>query len=94
VKGVAIQLITLPEEHYNKATALEIAGGSKLFNVVIEDEKVGKDLIKNGRMRKRVTFIPLTKISAYTLSDSVSFSRSTTEYLFIFFTRNYAQPPG
>jgi len=75
VKGVAIQLITLPEEHYNKATALGIAGGSKLFNVVIEDEK---DLIKNRRMGKMVTFIPLTKISAYTLSDSVSFSRSTT----------------
>jgi structural maintenance of chromosome 2 len=74
VKGVAVQLISLAEEHYNKATALEIAGGNKLFNVVIEDEKVGKDLIKNGRMRKRVTFIPLTKISAQTLSDSVWFS--------------------
>lgn len=71
MKGVAAQLITLPEEHYNKATALEIAGGAKLFNVVIEDEKVGKDLIKNGRMKKRVTFIPLTKINAYTLSNQV-----------------------
>ncbi|KDR72865.1 hypothetical protein GALMADRAFT_252175 [Galerina marginata CBS 339.88] len=70
VKGVAAQLITLPPEHNNKATALEIAGGSKLFNVVIEDEKVGKDLIQRGRMRKRVTFIPLTKINAYTLSNS------------------------
>ncbi|KAJ3508145.1 hypothetical protein NLJ89_g5913 [Agrocybe chaxingu] len=69
VKGVAVSLITLPEEHYNKATALEIAGGQKLFNVVIEDEKVGKDLIKNGRMKKRVTFIPLTKINPYTLSN-------------------------
>ncbi|KAF8197070.1 condensin complex subunit SMC2 [Pholiota molesta] len=72
VKGVAVQLISLPEEHYNKAVALEIAGGGKLFNVVIEDEKVGKDLIKNGRMRKRVTFIPLTKINAWTLSDHTS----------------------
>ncbi|KAF8151802.1 condensin complex subunit SMC2 [Crassisporium funariophilum] len=69
VKGVAVQLISLPEEHYNKATALEIAGGGKLFNVVIEDEKVGKDLIKNGRMKKRFTFIPLNKINAYTLSE-------------------------
>ncbi|KAF8147393.1 nuclear condensin complex protein [Crassisporium funariophilum] len=64
-----LQLISLPEEHYNKATALEIAGGGKLFNVVIEDEKVGKDLIKNGRMKKRFTFIPLNKINAYTLSE-------------------------
>ncbi|KAH9475267.1 Structural maintenance of chromosomes protein 2 [Psilocybe cubensis] len=69
VKGVAAQLITLPEEHYNKATALEIAGGGKLFNVVIEDEKVGKDLIKNGRLKKRVTFIPLNKINARTLAN-------------------------
>ena len=71
MKGVAVQLITLSEEHYNKATALEIAGGNKLFNIVIEDERVGKELIKSGKMRKRVTFIPLTKISAQTLSDSV-----------------------
>ncbi|KAF4622118.1 hypothetical protein D9613_009303 [Agrocybe pediades] len=68
VKGVAAQLISLPEEHYNKATALEIAGGSKLFNVVIEDDKVGKDLIKNGRMKKRVTFIPLNRITPHTLA--------------------------
>ncbi|KAF8907016.1 condensin complex subunit SMC2 [Gymnopilus junonius] len=57
------------KEHFNKATALEIAGGGKLYNVVIEDEKVGKELIKNGHMRKRVTFIPLAKITAWTLSD-------------------------
>jgi len=72
VKGVAVQLISLSQEHFNKATALEIAGGGKLYNVVIEDEKVGKDLIKNGRMRKRWTFIPLTKISAWTLAPAVS----------------------
>ena len=62
VKGVAAQLISLSEEHYPKATALEITGGGKLFNVVIEDELVGRDLIKNGNMKKRVTFIPLNKI--------------------------------
>jgi hypothetical protein len=65
VKGV--QLISLPKEHLNtKATALEIAGGGKLFNVV-EDDQVSKNLIKNGRMKKRVTFIPLNRISSYTL---------------------------
>jgi structural maintenance of chromosome 2 len=41
---------------------LEITGGGKLFNVVIDDELVGKDLIKHGNMKKRVTFIPLSKI--------------------------------
>ncbi|KAF8803977.1 condensin complex subunit SMC2 [Phlegmacium glaucopus] len=67
VKGVAAQLISLPEEHYPKAVALEIAGGGKLFNVVIENELVGKDLIKNGNMKKRVTFIPLSKIDPRTV---------------------------
>jgi structural maintenance of chromosome 2 len=71
VKGVAAQLISLPKEHSNKATALEIAGGGKLFNVVVEDDQVGKNLIKNGRMKKRVTFIPLNRISSYTLSEQV-----------------------
>ena len=79
VKGVAVQLISLSQEHFNKATALEIAGGGKLYNVVIEDEKVGKDLIKNGRMRKRWTFIPLTKISAWTLAPAVSYAQLLEE---------------
>jgi len=73
VKGVAAQLISLPREHLNKATALEIAGGGKLFNVVVEDDQVGKNLIKNGRMKKRVTFIPLNRISSYTLSEQVGY---------------------
>ncbi|TFK38366.1 condensin complex subunit SMC2 [Crucibulum laeve] len=68
VKGFAASLISLPEVHYNKATALEIAAGGKLFQVVVEDEHVGKDLIKNGRLKKRVTLIPLNKINAFTLS--------------------------
>lgn len=71
VKGVAATLMTLSQEHYNKATALEIAGGGKIFNVVIEDEKVGKDLIKSGGLKKRVTFIPLSKIDARQLPAQV-----------------------
>jgi chromosome segregation ATPase len=71
VKGVAAQLISLSEEHYPKATALEITGGGKLFNVVIEDELVGRDLIKNGNMKKRVTFIPLNKIDPRRIDPKV-----------------------
>lgn len=67
VKGLAAQLITLPEEHYDKSTALEIAAGGKLFNVVVENEMIGKDLLKNGKLKKRVTLIPLNKISPFTL---------------------------
>lgn len=64
-------MISLSEEHYPKATALEIAAGGKLFNVVIDNESVGKDLIKNGNMKKRVTFIPLSKIDPRTVDPKV-----------------------
>jgi len=80
VKGVAAQLISLPKEHLNTATALEIAGGGKLFNVVVEDDQVGKNLIKNGRMKKRVTFIPLNKITYHTLSEQVCYFSTLQEH--------------
>jgi structural maintenance of chromosome 2 len=71
VKGPAATLISLEEKHFDKATALEIAAGGKLFNIVVEDEQVGKDLLKNGQLKKRVTIVPLNKITAYKLSAKV-----------------------
>ncbi|KAF8059920.1 condensin complex subunit SMC2 [Lyophyllum atratum] len=68
VKGLAASLISLEEKHYDKSTALEIAAGGKLYQVVVDDERVGSDLLKNGNLKKRVTLIPLNKISAYKLS--------------------------
>ncbi|KAF8837161.1 condensin complex subunit SMC2 [Paxillus ammoniavirescens] len=68
VKGLVATLTSIPPEHANKATALEIAAGGKLYNVVVEDERVGKDLLQNGKLKKRVTIIPLNKINAFTLS--------------------------
>lgn len=74
MKGLAATLISLEETHYNKATALEIAAGGKLYNIVVEDEQVGKDLINNGQLRKRITIIPLNKITAYKLPAKVRYS--------------------
>ncbi|KAG6841176.1 hypothetical protein C0991_001101 [Blastosporella zonata] len=68
VKGQAATLISLAKENHNKSTALEIAAGGKLFQVVVENEKVGSDILKNGRLKKRVTLIPLNKISPHRLS--------------------------
>ncbi|KAG6868858.1 hypothetical protein C0993_008987 [Termitomyces sp. T159_Od127] len=68
VKGKAATLISLDKENYNKATALEIAAGGKLYQVVVENEKVGSEILKNGKLKKRVTLIPLNKISTYKLS--------------------------
>ena len=80
MKGVAAQLIALSEEHYPKATALEITGGGKLFNVVIDDELVGRDLIKNGNMKRRVTFIPLSKIDPRKIDPKVCAAPFCVEY--------------
>ncbi|KAG8215877.1 condensin complex subunit SMC2 [Butyriboletus roseoflavus] len=68
VKGLVATLTSVPPEHSNKATALEIIAGGKLYNVVVQDERVGKDLLQNGKLKKRVTIIPLNKINAFTLS--------------------------
>lgn len=68
VRGLAASLIGLEEKHYDKSTALEIAAGGKLYQVVVEDEKVGSDLLKHGQLKKRVTLIPLNKISTHRLS--------------------------
>ena len=44
--------------------AVETAAGGKLYNVVIDTEQVGKELLKGGNLQRRCTFIPLNKISA------------------------------
>lgn len=43
----------------------------QLFNIVVDNEVTGKQLLKNGRLKHRYTFIPLNKISARTVSDEV-----------------------
>ncbi|KAL7748023.1 Structural maintenance of chromosomes protein 2 [Sorochytrium milnesiophthora] len=68
VKGLAVSLIDLPEHNYDKSTALEICAGGRLFNVIVENEVVASQLLKNGRLRRRVTIIPLNKIQAWKAS--------------------------
>lgn len=71
VKGLVASLISLDGDNYNKSTALEITAGGKLYNVVVENEKVGKELLQHGRLKKRVTIIPLNKINAYKMPQQV-----------------------
>jgi structural maintenance of chromosome 2 len=47
-------------------TALEVAAGGRLYNVIVDAEITGKLLLDKGRLKKRVTIIPLNKISAKT----------------------------
>ncbi|KPM38750.1 Structural maintenance of chromosomes protein 2 [Neonectria ditissima] len=65
VKGLVAQLFTLDKEHTRAGTALEICAGGRLYNVVVDTEVTGTQLLQRGKLRKRVTIIPLNKIAAF-----------------------------
>ncbi|KAJ6444517.1 nuclear condensin complex subunit Smc2 [Purpureocillium lavendulum] len=68
VKGLVAQLFTLNKEHTKAGTALEICAGGRLYNVVVDTEVTGTQLLQKGKLRKRVTIIPLNKIAAFKAS--------------------------
>ncbi|KAK1922323.1 RecF/RecN/SMC [Papiliotrema laurentii] len=68
VKGLVATLIDLDQSNFQKSTALEICAGGKLYNVVVQDERIGSQLLERGKLRKRVTIIPLNKINAFRMS--------------------------
>ncbi|RDA84692.1 hypothetical protein CP532_2762 [Ophiocordyceps camponoti-leonardi (nom. inval.)] len=68
VKGLVAQLFTLDEKHTRAGTALEICAGGRLYNVVVDTEVTGTQLLQRGKLRKRVTIIPLNKIAAFKAS--------------------------
>jgi structural maintenance of chromosome 2 len=68
VKGLVAQLFTLDKDHTRAGTALEICAGGRLYNVVVDSAATGKQLLENGRLKKRVTIIPLNKIAAFKAS--------------------------
>ena len=68
VKGLVAQLFTLDREKSHAGTALEICAGGRLYNVVVDSSETGTQLLQNGKLRKRVTIIPLNKIAAFKAS--------------------------
>lgn len=68
VKGLIAQLFTLDKEKTLAGTALEICAGGRLYNVVVDSAETGTQLLQNGKLRKRITIIPLNKISAFRAS--------------------------
>lgn len=68
VKGLVAQLFTLDKDKIPAATALEICAGGRLYNVVVDAAETGTQLLQKGKLRKRVTIIPLNKISAFKAS--------------------------
>lgn len=74
VKGLVAQLFTLDKSQAKAATALEICAGGRLYNVVVDTAETGSQLLQNGRLRKRVTIIPLNKIAVAKSSKDVRLS--------------------
>ncbi|TYI17794.1 hypothetical protein ES332_A07G049700v1 [Gossypium tomentosum] len=69
VKGVVVKLIKVKDS--SAMAALEVSAGGKLFNVVVDTENTGKQLLQNGDLRRRVTIIPLKKIQPSTVHPRV-----------------------
>ena len=68
VKGLVAQLFTLDKAKTQAGTALEICAGGRLYNVVVDSAETGTQLLQNGKLKKRVTIIPLNKIAAFRAS--------------------------
>ncbi|NXG51766.1 SMC2 protein, partial [Psilopogon haemacephalus] len=62
VKGPVANLITVKDA--SQAKALEVVAGGKLFNIVVDTEATGKQLLERGELQRRCTIIPLNKIAA------------------------------
>lgn len=73
VKGLVAQLFTLDKQFITAGTALEICAGGRLYNVVVDTAETGTQLLQRGKLKKRVTIIPLNKISAFRASAEVRF---------------------
>lgn len=71
VKGLIAQLFTLDKNFTKAGTAMEICAGGRLYNVVVDTAETGTQLLQNGKLRKRVTIIPLNKIAAFRASAEV-----------------------
>ncbi|VDN89119.1 unnamed protein product [Brugia pahangi] len=67
VNGIVAKLFRIRDFRF--ATALEVAGGGALYNIIVRNAKVGRDLLKSGNLRHRVTILPLDKIEGRVLDN-------------------------
>lgn len=71
IKGVAATLFDIDSNNMDKAQALQVCAGGKLFNIVVENETVAAELLERGNLKKRVTIIPLNKISTRIIKNEI-----------------------
>ncbi|KDO29140.1 hypothetical protein SPRG_05383 [Saprolegnia parasitica CBS 223.65] len=66
VHGMVAKLLSVRDGAH--ATALEMAAGGKLYQIVVDNEHTGQALIERGKLKGRVTAIPLNQITHRTLT--------------------------
>jgi structural maintenance of chromosome 2 len=73
VEGFVVSHSALnPEDSdHRKSTVPEIAAGGRLYNPIVEDERVDKEHLERGGIKKRVTLVPFNKIRAFRVSTEV-----------------------
>ncbi|KAL6776822.1 SMC2 [Auxenochlorella protothecoides x Auxenochlorella symbiontica] len=69
VRGVVAGLVRVSDP--GDATALEVAAGGKLYQVVVDGEATAKALLARGQLRQRVTIIPLDRVAGRALPEAV-----------------------
>lgn len=70
IKGLVAELFTLDDKNIGMATALEICAGGRLYNIVVDTDATGAKVVSNNRLKRRVTVLPLNKISARRLPQN------------------------
>ncbi|KAG7816405.1 hypothetical protein KL928_004961 [Ogataea angusta] len=70
VKGLVGELFTINELNNKFTTAIEVCAGGRLYNVIVDTEKSGSKLLDKGNLRRRVTIIPLNKITSKVINDT------------------------
>lgn len=68
VHGLIAKLIEIKDSRMT--TAVEVTAGGRLFQVVVDTDSTANDLLKRGKLVRRVTILPLNKIKHEVLSHS------------------------
>lgn len=68
VYGRFASLVSLVDSKYS--SALEVCAGGKLYNVVVADQHAANHILERNKFQRRITFIPLNKISPFVIPQA------------------------